>query len=71
MKLLRPDQVANKLSISKRKVYYLCQDGELSALKIGTCIRIVDASVDRFLEKQMQKFSLDTGFSAHSKQQSA
>ncbi|MCA1742760.1 MAG: helix-turn-helix domain-containing protein [Desulfonatronovibrio sp.] len=71
MKLLRPDQVADRLSVSKRKVYYLVHDGELSALKIGASLRIVDSSVDKFLDKQIQKFSLDTGFITHSKHDSA
>ncbi len=66
MRLLRPDQVADKLSISRRKVYYLVHDGELAALKIGSALRIVDASVDKYLDKQIQKFSLDTGFIVHS-----
>lgn len=48
--LLRPDEVARILSVSKMTVYRLCQRGELHAIRIRNNIRVKTDSVKAFLE---------------------
>jgi excisionase family DNA binding protein len=54
VKLLRPDQVAEILSVSKRQVYMLVREGELIGHnqrpgKRG--LRILAESIEQYLEK--------------------
>ena len=43
--LLRPDEVAAILRISRRKVYDMVDLSELEGIKIGQCLRIKSKSV--------------------------
>ena len=47
--LLRPDEVANILRISRRQVYYLCDQGILEYVKINTSVRIKTESIKALL----------------------
>ena len=51
--LLRPDEVAAILRISKRTVYNLYYDGRVSGTKIRGCLRITSESVRRLLEENI------------------
>lgn len=48
--LLRPDEVACLLSVSKSTVYRLCERGELETVRIRNTIRIKTESLRQFLE---------------------
>ncbi|WP_448140427.1 helix-turn-helix domain-containing protein [Sphingopyxis fribergensis] len=45
------DEAADMLAVGRSKIYQLVADGELDAVKIGKCIRIIVASLDRLLAK--------------------
>ena len=49
--LLRPDEVASLLRVSRSTVYFWCQRGSLESHKIGRQIRIPRASVLSYLHK--------------------
>ena len=51
--LLRPDEVAEILRISKRTVYNLYYDGRISGTKIRGCLRITSESVRRLLGEDL------------------
>ena len=53
--LLRPDEVADILRISRSQVYYLCYVGELEFVKIGGCVRIKSESVRRYIDERGEK----------------
>ncbi len=59
--LLKPDTVARRLAVSRRTVYRLVHDGKLVALKIGAALRITETSLERFIRKQAETFSLESG----------
>lgn len=51
-KLLKPKEVAERLSISTRQVHYLFQQGALTGVYItDRCVRIDADSVDRLLTR--------------------
>jgi len=49
--LLRPDEAARILGISKRTVYNLYYNGRISAVKIRGSLRIRSESIRRLLEE--------------------
>ncbi|WP_321417321.1 helix-turn-helix domain-containing protein [uncultured Desulfobacter sp.] len=60
-RLLRPDEVATQLSVSKRSVYRLIADGYLPALKVGSTLRVTQADVDKYIQRQLDIFALENG----------
>lgn len=48
--LLRPDEAADILRISRSEVYGLCAKGRLESIKIGSSVRIRSISVKGMLE---------------------
>ena len=53
---LRPDEVAKLLDISRRSVYRLILQGELTAFKIGSALRITGESVELFKKRKIKEF---------------
>jgi len=52
--LLKPRQVSERLGISKSFVYKLIQLGEIPHVKIGTAIRIRNADLLEYIERNIQ-----------------
>jgi excisionase family DNA binding protein len=61
MKLLRPDEVALRLNISRRQAYRLIESGELVALRVRCSLRVVESSIDQYLKKQIELFAVESG----------
>ena len=59
IKLLRPDQTADRLNVSKYTVYRLINAGEFTTLKVGGSLRVVESSVDRYIKKQIEKYFIE------------
>lgn len=51
MKFYTPQEIAEKLKVSKLTVYDLIKKGELEAVKIGKIYRISQEALDNFLKK--------------------
>jgi excisionase family DNA binding protein len=47
--LLRAEDVAKALSVSKGTVYQMAQGGEIPSIRIGTCLRFDPADVLEFV----------------------
>ncbi len=47
--LLRPDEAAESLRVSRATIYRLCDAGELEAIRVGGSLRIHSRSVERIL----------------------
>lgn len=60
-RLLRPDEVATLLSVSKRSVYRLIADGHMPALKVGSTLRIALEDLDKYIRDQRDAFALENG----------
>ena len=60
-RLLRVDQLAQKLNISKRQAYRLISNGHFVALKIGGCLRIRSDSVEDYVKRQISLFAIENG----------
>jgi excisionase family DNA binding protein len=60
-KILRPDEVASFLRISKRGVYRLISSGDLPAFKVGGALRISSQALESFIDRQMAEHELETG----------
>lgn len=52
--LLRPDEVARILRVSRRKVYSMLDFGELDGVKVGQAVRVSSRSVLDFLERAQE-----------------
>ena len=48
MEIYTPDEVANKLKVSKRTVYGWLQNGKLMGFKVGTMWRIRKEALEEF-----------------------
>ncbi len=54
MKLLRPDEAATLLSVSKWTIYRWVDEGKLKATKLGPgCLRIFSDSITELVEKNV------------------
>lgn len=60
-KLLRPDQVALRLNISKRSVYRLIECGCFVVCRIGSCLRVSEASLERYVRRQVELYEIESG----------
>ena len=53
--MLTVNQVAARLSVSRRTIFRLIADGNLSVVRIGGATRIVESDLDHFIEQRTQK----------------
>jgi len=63
-RLLRPDEVAEILNISKKTVYRLCGCGDLVCLPVGKggrTLRVIPSSVNEYIQRQTKKYILSEG----------
>ncbi len=57
MKLLRAEQVAEILDISKARVYELIRDGILPSVRLGRQVRVADSILEEWIEEGGQALS--------------
>jgi len=57
----RPDEAAKFLSVSTRTIYRMAGEGDIVAAKVRGVLRIRADSLTRYMDKQAQRFSLDSG----------
>lgn len=50
-KLLTANDIANRLSISKRQAFVLMQEGALPAIHIGRNVRVEEMDLEAFIER--------------------
>lgn len=60
-RLLRPNQVMERLNVSRAKVYRMIADGHFEALKIGGSLRITERSLGAYIERQILLYALENG----------
>ena len=48
-KLIRVDEAAGRLAVSKRTIWRMIADGQLTPVRIRSCTRLLQAQVARFL----------------------
>jgi excisionase family DNA binding protein len=48
--LLKPEEVQKVLCIGRSKVYEMLATGELPCIRVGRCIRVSKASLDKWIE---------------------
>ena len=64
-RLLRPDQVSQRLNVSTRSVYRIIEEGHVRALRVRGSLRVLESSVDEYLARQLAEFELEIGFPAN------
>jgi putative molybdopterin biosynthesis protein len=52
-KLLKADEVASILDVSKSFVYQLIRTGQLQAVRIGTAVRVRPEDLDAFVQANL------------------
>jgi excisionase family DNA binding protein len=57
--LLKVEEAARRLSLSRTKVYELMESGELPSIKIGTARRIPRIALDEFIARQLPEHCID------------
>jgi len=60
-RLLRPDQVADELNISKRTAQRLIKAGHFEALKVGGSLRVTESSLRKYIRRQINQFVIAEG----------
>lgn len=61
IQLLRIDQVAVILNCSKRSVYRLVAECEVSALKVRGSLRVTVESVNSYIRREISRFQENNG----------
>lgn len=63
-KILRVDEVAERLSCGKRTVYNLIESGELAAMRLGRTkgLRVSAEAVSHFLSRRFRAFREENDF---------
>jgi excisionase family DNA binding protein len=54
MKLLTTIEAAERLAVSRSKLYELLSTGKIKARKLGRCVRIADDEIERFIASAPQ-----------------
>ena len=52
--LLRPEEAAKMLAISRSQLYRLMQTGELASVHIGTARRVTARALEEFVDRQAE-----------------
>jgi len=60
-RLLRPDQVADRLAVHVRTVRRLASEGQFFCLMVRGSLRIWESSVTAYLRRQENLFQLENG----------
>jgi excisionase family DNA binding protein len=55
VKLIRAEEVAEMLSVSKGRVYQMAQGGEIPSIRIGTCLRFDPGDVLEYIRAQKRE----------------
>ena len=53
--LLRPKEVADRLSYSLRTVYRLIDSGQLPVVKIGSVLRVRESDIDNLIKQNTER----------------
>jgi len=61
VELLKMDDVAGKLRISKTQAYRLCQSGEMISVRFGGSVRVRPVDLDEFIRAHLAKGAGDDG----------
>ena len=59
LEMLRPGEVATTLKITRAKVYDMLAAGELPAVRIGKCVRVPAADLERWLAARLAPAAAD------------
>lgn len=51
--LLKPEESADALGVSRSRIYELMADGSIRSLKLGRARRIPASELERFIERQL------------------
>lgn len=51
--LLKPEEAARELGISRSKLFDLLATGEIGSIKIGRCRRIPSSSLDSYIKSRI------------------
>ena len=50
-KLLKADDVAKKLNVSRAKVYQLMRDGDIPSVRVGKSRRVITADLQNYIQR--------------------
>ena len=62
-RLLRPDELACELNISRREIYRLIASGAFEIVCIGRALRVTRASLEAWIKNKIALASYERGFS--------
>ena len=60
--MLRIDEAASYLKVSKRTVYRLISSGQVEAFKVGHSLRVRKEAIREFISRQIENFQYENGF---------
>ena len=53
-KLLKPDEVADYLQVSKRSILNFCKEGKIDCIRVGNLVRIPESAVLKFMNDEKE-----------------
>jgi excisionase family DNA binding protein len=65
LRLLKSDEVAEILKISRAMAYKLMQRGEIPTIRIGTAVRVRVEDLEKYVEQKVMQNGLFTGEKTH------
>lgn len=66
IKLLKPNDIAEILNVSKPQVYLMLRNGEIPVVRIGRCVRVREEDVEDFIHNRLEHNNKNQAFSAKS-----
>ena len=60
-RLLNVDEAAARLNVSSRSIYRLISEAQLVGLKVRGSLRVLESSIDSYIERQILSYSLEVG----------
>ncbi len=49
-KLLKPNDIAERLNVSKPQVYLMLRKGEIPVVRIGRCVRVNEEDLNQYVQ---------------------
>lgn len=66
-KLLKPNEIADRLNVSKPQVYLMLRNGDLPIVRIGRCVRVRDIDLENYIQRNLERNNKNQAFWANSK----
>jgi len=66
-KLLKPNEIAERLNVSKPQIYLMLRNGDIPVVRIGRCVRVREIDLEKYIQNNLEQNNKNQAFWANSK----